>query len=397
MGAAQLGSEAGAGQHVVQRSPLAIELIRIRIRPVEALVAPGRQGGDRIFLQVAVQVAQDQHIRIVEAGGRGGEPVGQFRGGAGAAAVGEALTVASVGIAAAAGTAALRLEMGNDCGELFAGRHAALKALEAHSQGGALNAVAALVEAAALKRRNAGTRRLADTIAAVEETNADLITAEAAIGLQQAGRWRDEAVGVDTQGGIKACHQLLSGTGGAIAIILEFVVSNDVGAQAQNGRDRLGTLPFKLRQVVGATRCREAAGRPGCTAAIAIEVIEQVETGDLQCSLHRRCCAAAGVGGDEVGRSAALHAIALEALIQNTCDARDRVAAAQRVAGTEGLTPPSVDHGVGVLACAAVIKDDVAILEISQVVRIATHTRCVELCVLSEALPRRKANLAIPS
>ena len=56
-----------------------------------------------------------------------------------------------------------------------------------------------------------------------------------------------------------------------------------------------------------------------------------------------------------------------------------------------------MDHGVGVLACAAVIKDDVAILEISKVVRIAARTWCVELRVLSEALAHRKANLAIPS
>ena len=56
-----------------------------------------------------------------------------------------------------------------------------------------------------------------------------------------------------------------------------------------------------------------------------------------------------------------------------------------------------MDHGVGVLACAAVIKDDVAILEISQVVRIAARRWCVELRVLPEALPSRKANLAIPS
>ena len=56
-----------------------------------------------------------------------------------------------------------------------------------------------------------------------------------------------------------------------------------------------------------------------------------------------------------------------------------------------------MDHGVGVLACAAVIKDDVAILEIIQVARIAARTWCVELRVLSEALPSRKANLAIPS
>ena len=83
-------------------------------------------------------------------------------------------------------------------GELFAASHPGIKALKAHSQGGALNAVAALIEAAALKRRNAGARRLANTITAVEETNADLITAEASIGVEQARRWRDEAVGVDT-------------------------------------------------------------------------------------------------------------------------------------------------------------------------------------------------------
>ena len=155
-------------------------------------------------------------------------------------------------------------------------------------------------------------------------------------------------------------------------------------------------LPFKLHQSVGTTGCREAAGRARCAAAIAIEVIEQVETGNLQASLHQRRRVAAGVAGDEVGRSAALDAIALEALIQNTGDARDRVAAAQGVAGTEGLTPPGMDHGVGILACAAIIKDDVAILETSQVICIATHAGCVELRVLSEALPRRKANLAIP-
>jgi hypothetical protein len=92
---------------VVQRSPLAIELIGIGIRPVEALIPPSRQGGDRIFLQVAVQVAQDQHIGIVEAGGRGDQPVGQLSGRAGAAAIGESLAVAGVGITAAASTAAL--------------------------------------------------------------------------------------------------------------------------------------------------------------------------------------------------------------------------------------------------------------------------------------------------
>ena len=56
-----------------------------------------------------------------------------------------------------------------------------------------------------------------------------------------------------------------------------------------------------------------------------------------------------------------------------------------------------MDHGVGVLACAAVIKDDVSILKISQVARIAARTWCVELRVLSEALARRKANLAVAS
>ena len=108
------------------------------------------------------------------------------------------MAVAGVGITTAAGAAALRLEMGDDCGELFAASHPGIKALKADRKGGALNAVCSLVETAGLKRRNAGARRLADPITAVEETNADLITAEASIGLQQARRWRDEAVGVDT-------------------------------------------------------------------------------------------------------------------------------------------------------------------------------------------------------
>jgi hypothetical protein len=158
-------------------------------------------------------------------------------------------------------------------GEQFSAPHAGIQALEAHCQGRSLDAARALIEAAALKRRHGAPRSLADTITAVEEANANLVATKSPVVLQRARLRRDEAVSIGAQGGVEAGHQLLDRTAGAVAIILELVVGNDVGVQTENGSDRFGLLSLILLQIIGAPRGGEAAGGSREAAAIAIEEV----------------------------------------------------------------------------------------------------------------------------
>jgi len=112
------------GQGVIQVAPLAVEGVGVGVRATElgdqVDVAGRLQRRDRVFLGVAVQVTDDQHVGVARSGRVRAQPGDQLVDGVGAHGVAVALAVA--GIRRVTG-AALALQVVGDNDELRTGSH----------------------------------------------------------------------------------------------------------------------------------------------------------------------------------------------------------------------------------------------------------------------------------
>ena len=77
-----------------------------------------------------------------------------------------------------------------------------------------------------------------------------------------------------------------------------------------------------------------------------------------------------------------MHSITFKTLIKNATNTGDRIAPSKCICGTQGLTTTGMNRGIWVLGAATVIQDDVVVLEISQIVGIASDARGIDLSKL---------------
>jgi hypothetical protein len=143
----------------------------------------------------------------------------------------------------------------------------------------------------------------------------------------------DEGVRAGAGGGVQAIDQVLDRRVlGARVVVLKFHEADDIGVERGDGADDLGALAAKLKGGAGTARRREPA-----TSAVAVEVVEHVEAGDLHVATHGSGSWRPRVRVDEGDRRRVdgLHPIDAEPLIEDPSEGRQGVAHPQRVGGAQ--------------------------------------------------------------
>ena len=125
-------------------------------------------------------------------------------------------------------------------------------------------------------------------------------------------------------GGVERRHELRQRRFPAEAVVLQLHQRRQVGLQRLHGGHQLGLLALVVLAGGGTARGGEAAA-----AAVAVEQVEQVETGDAAVALHLGRGRARGLfdPGDLLGQ---LKAVAAEALVEHAGHAVQGAAHAQR-------------------------------------------------------------------
>ena len=376
-GTGDLAGQAVTGQRVVERAPQAVK--RIRQATGDFVVAVGIDVRDGVFLAVGIEVTDQQDIAVAGAGGVGAQPGQHVACGLHAGQVVVTLTIADIRIV----HAALGLEVVDHHGEHFIIGIGAEGLRQRHT-------VAICCRERVIRHRVCH-RRLSherDFAGFVDDGGHDGVIARSGCVARYSTiieRPSNIGIGARTGHSVERIHQRIN-RAGAIGktIVLYLHQAQNVGIHAQQVVNDLGLLACKFGCICGATTLvAGAVGIEEAGRAEGGEVVQHVGRGHFDFRPRYRgwqvrsggpCCTR------EIGRNRWLNAVAGFVnrrrcrcqLIHHTNHAVHTIAAAQRIAGRQGIAAPPQVHS-GVLTAAAVVQNDLVFLRGCCVSGVAAH------------------------
>ncbi len=267
-------SSASRAERVVEVAPLAVEDVRVGVPSTKSLtrfVKPAVvEDRDRVLLGVGVQVAEDQNVRVADAGRVGGEPV-TGDGGVGAHGVAVALAVAGVRGVACAALALQVVDVDDEAGPVdFLERLRKRRPVSRCR-------IAGVDERKGVERARLANRQ--ERARAIEHAHLDGVGAEG-VDLSRRCRRRRMRMCLATDV-VESVDEELERAVRAVAVVFHFDHANDVGASPTMAATVFGHCRSSSARFSAPRQSIEAPPKPGPRAADErVEEIQQVHADD---------------------------------------------------------------------------------------------------------------------